>query len=752
MLDVTDTRTPALPVTSRDRARFVGPSNQADVISRSRLDHAYTDATGGVLRVLAPGGYGKSTQVAGWVTDDRRHTAWVDLEPIDNDPAVLATTFARALAPLTGRPFVDIPAAPSRTRAFGDQVIPALGAAVRDIAVPFVLVLDDVHEVTEPGAGSLIDAVATNLPALSTLVLVGRAHRVDGAIGRLRLRPGVTDVLTDDLALDPDESAQLMASMGIDHESSALASVVSRYAGWPAGLRLAGMVINAGGAADVGGDGELRDARIVTDYLRSEWTATLAPDDAAFLRGAACLGRFRGDICDDVFGTSGSAARLRRLQREAQLVLPLDQRDQWFRMHPVLAQWLEAELRDDAPDRWREIHRNAARVAEAAGDIDIAIRHAQRINDGESMERLVDQYGPTFLSTGLFDTIGRWLSMLPAARINASPSLCALGTSQALQAGDPGAAQVWITRLARLSETAVADPQQRARCAAMTALFRATLERGSSIDHANNALRAGMEPEIGSWRAVAQWVAGANLFLAGDARAGEVLDDAATNAILDLGPQFRANAIATRAIVAELIGGTPRHPYDAEDTRIRQQAGHFVMSSTAAPTTAMNALSAAREGRRDLANEEIDLAMSQAEGLGTFAPWFNVVVRLALVRAAQALGDTRRCRALLMDAESYAPIADAPGAALLITALRNEIEGRDAASPHLEQLTGAEVRVLGFLPTNLSLAEIARRLFVSRNTVKTHAAAIYRKFGASTRGEAVELARAAGLLDDTAPS
>ena len=54
--------------------------------------------------------------------------------------------------------------------------------------------------------------------------------------------------------------------------------------------------------------------------------------------------------------------------------------------------------------------------------------------------------------------------------------------------------------------------------------------------------------------------------------------------------------------------------------------------------------------------------------------------------------------------------------------------------------------MLHFLPTNLTLAEIAQRLYVSRNTTKTHAATVYRKLGVSSRGEAVELARAAGLL------
>jgi LuxR family transcriptional regulator, maltose regulon positive regulatory protein len=54
--------------------------------------------------------------------------------------------------------------------------------------------------------------------------------------------------------------------------------------------------------------------------------------------------------------------------------------------------------------------------------------------------------------------------------------------------------------------------------------------------------------------------------------------------------------------------------------------------------------------------------------------------------------------------------------------------------------------VLQYLPTNLSLADIATRLFISRNTVKSHTASIYRKLGTTSRSRAVELARDAGLL------
>jgi len=66
--------------------------------------------------------------------------------------------------------------------------------------------------------------------------------------------------------------------------------------------------------------------------------------------------------------------------------------------------------------------------------------------------------------------------------------------------------------------------------------------------------------------------------------------------------------------------------------------------------------------------------------------------------------------------------------------------------PLLEPLSGSEFRVLRYLPTNLSTPEIARELSVSPNTVKTHIRHLYAKFGTHHRAEAVELARALGLL------
>jgi LuxR family transcriptional regulator, maltose regulon positive regulatory protein len=63
-----------------------------------------------------------------------------------------------------------------------------------------------------------------------------------------------------------------------------------------------------------------------------------------------------------------------------------------------------------------------------------------------------------------------------------------------------------------------------------------------------------------------------------------------------------------------------------------------------------------------------------------------------------------------------------------------------------EPLSHAEARVLRYLPTKLSAPEIADELYLSVNTVKTHMRHLYDKLGVHRRHEAVEQARALGLL------
>ncbi|HYL40948.1 MAG TPA: LuxR C-terminal-related transcriptional regulator, partial [Candidatus Binatus sp.] len=69
----------------------------------------------------------------------------------------------------------------------------------------------------------------------------------------------------------------------------------------------------------------------------------------------------------------------------------------------------------------------------------------------------------------------------------------------------------------------------------------------------------------------------------------------------------------------------------------------------------------------------------------------------------------------------------------------------------VEPLSSTELRVLRYLPSNLSASEIAGELVVSTSTVKTHMRHIYDKLDAHRRTEAVDRARRLGLLGPSAP-
>jgi LuxR family transcriptional regulator, maltose regulon positive regulatory protein len=96
--------------------------------------------------------------------------------------------------------------------------------------------------------------------------------------------------------------------------------------------------------------------------------------------------------------------------------------------------------------------------------------------------------------------------------------------------------------------------------------------------------------------------------------------------------------------------------------------------------------------------------------------------------------------------------------AALIAEIQSVLAGTDptssATGPHplFQPLRDSELRVLRYLPTNLTAPEIANELCVSRNTVKTHMRNLYAKLGTHRRAEAVGRARDLGLLVPSARS
>jgi LuxR family transcriptional regulator, maltose regulon positive regulatory protein len=156
-----------------------------------------------------------------------------------------------------------------------------------------------------------------------------------------------------------------------------------------------------------------------------------------------------------------------------------------------------------------------------------------------------------------------------------------------------------------------------------------------------------------------------------------------------------------------------------------------------------------KQGQAATARDLLVRAMRLRPQLTHAIPWFGVQVRLELARTHLALGDVEGARTLYREASDMMSRRPELGT---LRAQARELQEQLSKTASLDDgwastLTAAELRLLPLLTTHLSFREIAERLFVSRNTVKSQAISVYRKLGASSRSEAIERALERGLVD-----
>src|SRR6266536_3185490 len=128
--------TPSLPTGSTPRARLL------NLLENSR-------GTSVILVSAAPG-YGKTTLLAQWASQSQQRFAWVTVDDVDNDPIVLLTYIAVALdrvSAIDPNVFHGLTAVGASIEG---TIVPRLGAALERADPSFVLVLDDLHALTNP--------------------------------------------------------------------------------------------------------------------------------------------------------------------------------------------------------------------------------------------------------------------------------------------------------------------------------------------------------------------------------------------------------------------------------------------------------------------------------------------------------------------------------------------------------------------------------------------------------------------------
>jgi LuxR family maltose regulon positive regulatory protein len=733
---------------------LLGPHGAAATPPPARPGHVRRDrllrllppaAEPAVVLLVAPAGYGKTTLLGQWARGDGRAFAWVGVEDADDDPARLLRHVSRVLHRIT--PLDD------ELR----QTLQARDADSRTVVVPRlidwltrqdgrgVLVLDDLHRLSDHPSLAVVTALAGGLPDGWSLAVASRRRPPANLVPTGGQRQYV-ELGRDELALDAQEAAAVLERTGTAVPDDAVATIVRRVEGWPAAVYLSALSIRASAgpaplAPVVEGVGHL------SAYVETAVLDHLPAGTVRLLLRTSVLDRLSGPLCDAVAETTGAGAVLAELARDNLFVLPQDRRGEWYRYHRLFADVLRAELRRREPGTEARLHRLAAAWFDGNGRPEDAVEHALAGGDVTAAARLVTSCGQALADTGRIRTLRRWVEEIGDEGVAGYPPYAVIaGWVWALEA-DGRRARHFLAA-AESAEFAGRPADGSASLESAVVLLRGTMAPLGVERMMADARRAlELEPPGSSWYPLACMLLGTAHVLHGSGEAAvRALERAAY-----FGHDRQSSAVVTAHAQLSLLaadrGEWPAAAAAADDAvgtmrRFRlHEYPHCALAHAAAARVA------AHQGDRPTAEHHAGSATGLAgEGSAVAFPWLSVQVAVTLGRTRLSLDDLPAAQRMARDARRH--MAGIRGAHILaedVDRLEDALaRRRGLAGPR--QLTEAELRVLDLLPTHLTLTQIARELGVSRNTVKTHVAAIYRKVGAPSRARAVSRSRELGLL------
>ncbi|GIJ47876.1 hypothetical protein Val02_47620 [Virgisporangium aliadipatigenens] len=789
-------------------AKLRRPDAPPWTVPRTRLFDRVARAVDGPLTLIsAPAGTGKTVLMGSWLdtAPDLPHV-WLNVGDAGLSPGVF---WSYILAGFGGTGKIPHLAGPTDPDTVERSLLVRLAATLSELPQPLILVLDHAEALARGPVPETVEFLLTHAAPQLRLVVLTRTdpalplhrYRMDGSLTELRLA---------DLAFDEDETRALLAAHDAHLTDSAASALGAATRGWAAGLRLAARALrrNADPARFL--DGSLDGDGDIAGYFGAEVLDAQTPSDRDFLLRTSLVDELPPGLAAALSGRPDADTVLARLAHANTFTTTSATGPRTYGYHPLVREVLRTRLRHEHPDRTAALHRTAARWYADAGRLDEAAHHAANAGDwADAAAHVVADLAVTRLCHGprAEGYAARFAAMPPDI---AGPEAAVVHAALALRTGDTATCGAHLASAERLIHDESGWPLRLCAAALRALHAAATGDRDDMAATACAASAAALltDATARGLRVPADVVAlvratrAEALLRTGDLSAAA---DAAAEALdattLDGARHLHLDCLGRLALV-EALRGHLRHATELAH-RAEAVIVHKGQSASDLPPAVPLALAwvhtercdpAAARRHRDRAAAHagdpicggvlaaVEARLRHAPGDGPLPrptpaggeATLTQRVESWLATASAALADRRfdaardaleRALRLAEPEKLRRPVAESPAA--LRRFLRHD---RRLAERHawlgaartgggypprsagggavlvVEPLTEKEREVLRYLSELFSTEEIARTMFVSVNTVKTHVRGVLRKLSATRRNEAVRRARELGLV------
>ena len=419
----------------------------------------------------------------------------------------------------------------------------------------------------------------------------------------------------------------------------------------------------------------------------------------------------------------GSAAPLDDLARSNLLLVPLDQRGQWYRYHHLFRDMLLAQLERQGPGLVPVLRRRAASWCLRNGMDEEALEYCIAAGDVDGASRLVEKLWLPADRQGRTATIQRWFGWLDDRDgIKGHPMLAALAAFVFETTGRPAEAERWADVVERWRYQDAARPEDPAAEAWAAVLSAMLCRRGVEQMRADADEAVRRCAEEGILVPAAALLQGTARILCGDLDGGDALLEDAVSAGEEAGAHENlAFALCERSLVAMARGEWSRAEAQAAQAGSVLRQARIEDCRVTPLVCAVQARVALHRGDVPAARRQLVTAQRLRHLLTYAVPHVTVQARIELVRVHLALADLAGARTLMGEIDEL--LGRRPGLGTLAGeagTLRARLGSeRGPSVPGASALTAAELRLLPLLGTHLSFPQIAAELFLSPHTIKS---------------------------------
>lgn len=419
------------------QTKLIPPQLRGDIIPRRRLLQALAnDVTNYPLTLLsAPAGYGKTTLLAALLAAcPSLPLAWLSLDEDDNNFNRFLLALIAALQRLTpacgaiAQTLLTGPIAFTETDSPADRTRRITGVLINEILnelpQPFGLVLDDLHQITDPIIYLALDYLLEHLPPTMHLIIATR-YDPPLALARLKARGQLGEFRLADLRFSDDEAATFLnEQLHLELSATELINLHARTEGWAAGLRLLAASLTRLTTPDdrLAFINKLAQTdRYLFDFLAEEVLRRQEALLRTFLLETSILPELTPTLCRVVSGRPDAAELLEELYRRNLFLTVVEESSGvTYRYHALFAKFLRQQLQRERPEQVVELHRRAA-AAEIIPHRRIG--HYLTANLWDEAAQVIEQVSEQLLAQGEFDTLRSWIQSLPDNLVTARPQL-----------------------------------------------------------------------------------------------------------------------------------------------------------------------------------------------------------------------------------------------------------------------------------------------------------------------------------------